>query len=64
MITLTDQVIIPLPKLYRSLGHQSQRLSYLKMDIEGEEWMVLQQILSYPPAAATLAATSQLSLEV
>ncbi|XP_050734550.1 uncharacterized protein LOC127007497 isoform X2 [Eriocheir sinensis] len=55
---------LALADITKSLGHQGRRLAYLKMDIEGEEWTVLRQILSHPPATATLAATSQLSLEI
>ncbi|MPC13461.1 hypothetical protein E2C01_006197 [Portunus trituberculatus] len=48
----------------RLLDHGGRRLSYLKMDIESEEWSVLSQILHHQNSSATLASTAQLSLEI
>ncbi|XP_042867587.1 uncharacterized protein LOC122250296 [Penaeus japonicus] len=45
----------------RSLGHETRNLDYLKMDIEGGEWIVLDNIMRTTNA---LNATSQISLEI
>ncbi|KAG7155619.1 Methyltransferase-like protein 24-like 8 [Homarus americanus] len=45
----------------RSLGHDTRRVNYLKMDIEGQEWKVIRQVLLHTHVLDTV---SQLSLEV
>uniref|UniRef100_A0A0P4WVM6 Methyltransferase domain-containing protein n=1 Tax=Scylla olivacea TaxID=85551 RepID=A0A0P4WVM6_SCYOL len=55
---------LTLADIIKSLDHGGRRLSYLKMDIESEEWPVLSQILQHHHSSATLASTAQLSLEI
>ncbi|XP_071530157.1 probable methyltransferase-like protein 24 isoform X2 [Panulirus ornatus] len=45
----------------RNLGHEDRQLNYLKMDIEGEEWKVLHQILHN---TSVLSTVSQVTLEI
>ncbi|XP_076068835.1 uncharacterized protein LOC143041065 [Oratosquilla oratoria] len=47
--------------LRKELNHEDRRLFYLKMDIEGEEWKVLPQVLDQ---TRVLHDTTQLSLEI
>ncbi|ROT80307.1 hypothetical protein C7M84_000955 [Penaeus vannamei] len=47
--------------IQRSLGHETRYLDYLKMDIEGGEWIVLENIIR---TTSVLNTTSQISLEV
>ncbi|XP_063867755.1 uncharacterized protein LOC135104360 isoform X2 [Scylla paramamosain] len=55
---------LTLADITKSLDHGGRRLSYLKMDIESEEWPVLSQILQHHHSSATLGSTAQLSLEI
>ncbi|XP_047497681.1 uncharacterized protein LOC125044779 [Penaeus chinensis] len=47
--------------IQRSLGHEMRYLDYLKMDIEGGEWIVLDNIIR---TTNVLNTTSQISLEI
>ncbi|KAK4326656.1 hypothetical protein Pmani_002816 [Petrolisthes manimaculis] len=48
----------------KSLGHERRRVDYLKFDIEGGEWEVLQQMLQSHSTRALLAAASHISIEI
>ncbi|XP_045592750.1 uncharacterized protein [Procambarus clarkii] len=47
--------------IQRSLGHDGRQVDYMKLDIEGEEWGVLQHVLDN---TNVLDSVSQLSLEI